>query len=189
MVVAAPMNEEELRNMMYTAQLDGGAPFSIRYPRGAGVMVDWIKPLTKIEVGKGRKIKDGNDIAIVTIGHVGNLAATAISKLESEGHSIALHDMRFVKPLDEELLKEIGQKFDTIITVEDGCLPGGFGSAVIEWFNDNGYKTKVIRLGIPDRFVEHGTQLQLYKECGFDAESIYNAAKKLLIQKLSMEAI
>jgi len=180
MVVAAPMNEEELRNMMYTAQLDGGGPFSIRYPRGNGVMVDWIKPLTKIEIGKGRKIKEGNDLAIVTIGHVGNLAATAISKLESEGNSIAHYDMRFVKPLDEELLKEIGQNFNTVITVEDGCLPGGFGSAIIEWFNDNGYKTKVIRLGIPDRFVEHGTQQQLYKECGFDPDSIINVTKSVL---------
>ena len=189
MIVAAPMNEEELRNLMYTAQLANGGSFSIRYPRGNGVLVDWIKPLTKIEIGKGRKIKEGNDFAIVTIGHVGNLAATAISKLESEGHSIALYDMRFVKPLDEELLKEIGEKFETIITVEDGCLPGGFGSAIIEWFNDNSYKTSVIRLGIPDRFVEHGTQSQLYKECGFDSDSIYNTAKKLLIQKLSMEAI
>lgn len=185
MVVAAPMNEEELRNMMYTAQLAGGGPFSIRYPRGNGVMVDWIKPLTKIEIGKGRKVKEGNDIAIVTIGHVGNLAATAISKLESEGNSIAHYDMRFVKPLDVELLKEIGQKFNTIITVEDGCLPGGFGSAVIEWFNDNGYKTTVIRLGIPDRFIEHGTQQQLYKECGFDVENIYNTAKQVLIPSVS----
>lgn len=180
MVVAAPMNEEELRNMMYTAQLEGGGPFSIRYPRGNGVMVDWVKPLTKVVVGKGRKVKEGRDLAIVTIGHVGNLAANAISKLESEDFSIAHYDMRFVKPLDEEHLKEIGEKFETIITIEDGCLPGGFGSAIIEWFNDNGYKTKVVRLGIPDRFVEHGTQQQLYKECGFDVESIYQTAQQLL---------
>lgn len=185
MIVAAPMNEVELRNLMYTAQLAGGGPFSIRYPRGNGVMVDWIKPLERIEIGIGRKIKDGDNLAIVTIGHVGNLAATAISKLESEGQSIAHYDMRFVKPIDELLLKEIGEKFDTIITVEDGCLPGGFGSAIIEWFNDNNFKTKVIRLGIPDRFIEHGTQQQLYKECGFDLESIYNTAKQVAISSVT----
>ncbi len=185
MVVAAPMNEEELRNLMYTAQLDGGGPFSIRYPRGNGVMVDWIKPLTRLEIGKGRKLKDGNEIAIVTIGHIGNLATTAIERLQAEGHSIAHYDMRFVKPLDETLLNEIGQKFKKIITVEDGCLPGGFGSAIIEWLNDNDFKTEVIRLGIPDRFVEHGTQQQLYKECGFDVEGIYNIAKQTLIPSIS----
>jgi len=180
MVVAAPMNEEELRNMMFTAQLQGGGPFSIRYPRGSGVMVDWIKPLNQIPIGKGRLVRDGKDIAIVTIGHIGNIASKAIDKLESEGYSIAHYDMRFAKPIDENLLKTIGEKFKKIITVEDGCLLGGFGSAILEWLNDNGFNTKVIRLGIPDRFVEHGTQPQLYKECGFDIDGIYSITKKLL---------
>jgi len=189
MVVAAPMNEEELRNMMYTAQLEGGGPFSIRYPRGNGVMVDWVKPLAKMSIGKGQLVKEGDDVAFLTIGHIGNLATVAANKLESEGFSIAHYNMRFVKPIDDELLKTIGQKFETIITVEDGCLPGGFGSAVIEWLNDNGYNTKVIRLGIPDRFVEHGTQQQLYKECGFDAEGIYQTAKRVIFPKIAKKAI
>ena len=189
MVVAAPMNEEELRNLMYTAQLDGGGPFSIRYPRGAGVMVDWVKPLSQITIGKGRIVKEGSDIAFLTIGHIGNLAATAANRLEDEGLSVAHYDMRFVKPLDVELLKTIGEKFDTIITIEDGCLPGGFGSAVIEWLNDNGYSTKVVRLGIPDRFVEHGTQQQLYKECGFDVDGIYQTAKLLIVPRMAKNAI
>jgi 1-deoxy-D-xylulose-5-phosphate synthase len=184
MIVAAPMNEEELRNMMYTAQLEGGGPFSIRYPRGAGVMVDWIKPFTKLEIGKGRIVKEGTDIAFLTIGHIGNLATIAADRLESEGLSIAHYDMRFVKPIDHELLKTLAGKFETIITVEDGCLQGGFGSAVIEWLNDNGFKTKVVRLGIPDQFIEHGTQQQLYKECGFDVDGIYQVAKRLIVPKM-----
>lgn len=189
MVVAAPMNEEELRNMMYTAQLDGGGPFSIRYPRGNGVMVDWVKPLTEIAIGKGQIVKEGNDIAFLTFGHIGNLAAAAANRLEMEEFSIAHYNMRFVKPLDESLLKTIGEKFKTIITVEDGCLQGGFGSAVLEWLNDNGHKTKVIRLGIPDRFIEHGTQQQLYKECGFDVDGIYQTAKLLIAPKMSKKSI
>lgn len=189
MVVAAPMNEEELRNMMYTAQLEGGGPFAIRYPRGAGVMVDWERPLAQIPIGKGQVVKNGTDLAIVTIGHIGNLAVTAANRLESEGFSIAHYNMRFAKPIDEEMLKAIGQKFDTIITVEDGCLPGGFGSAVLEWLNDNGYSTKVVRLGIPDRFVEHGTQQQLYKECGYDVEGIYTTAKELVSHKIVGKAV
>jgi 1-deoxy-D-xylulose-5-phosphate synthase len=189
MVVAAPMNEEELRNMMYTAQLDGGGPFSIRYPRGGGVMVDWIKPFTKLEIGKGRIVKDGADIALVTIGHIGNLASAAATKLELEGFSVAQYDMRFVKPLDEDLLKTIAEKFESIVTVEDGCLPGGFGSAILEWINDNGYSTKVIRLGIPDRFIEHGTQSQLYKECGFDVDGIIETVKKIIAHKKIHKAV
>lgn len=189
LVVSAPMNEEELRNLMFTAQQDGGGPFSIRYPRGAGVMIDWIKPLTSIKIGKGRVVKEGTDLAILSIGHIGNIAANAINMLEADGFSIAHYDMRFVKPLDELLLGEIGQLFSTIITVEDGCLPGGFGSAVLEWLNDNGYSTNVVRLGIPDRFVEHGSQPQLYKECGIDAEGIYQTAKKLVAKKVAGKVV
>ncbi len=189
MVVAAPMNEEELRNMMYTAQLEGGGPFSIRYPRGNGVMVDWIKPFSQIPIGKGRVVREGSDLAFVTFGHIGNFASIAADMLESEGVSIAHYDMRFTKPLDEVLLKIIGKKFDTIITIEDGCIQGGFGSAILEWLNDNDFNTKVIRLGIPDRFVEHGTQQQLYKECGFDVEGIYQTAKKLVAHKIVGKAV
>lgn len=189
MVVSAPMNEEELRNLMFTAQQKGNGPFAIRYPRGNGVMTDWRKPFKTIEVGKGRQIRQGSDIALVTIGHIGNMAAAAADKLESEGISVAHFDMRFAKPLDHELLHKIGKSHNTIVTVEDGCLPGGFGSAVLEWLNDNGYNTKVIRLGIPDRFVDHGSQQQLYKECGFDTDGIYLAIKKQCKPNLLNKAI
>lgn len=185
--VAAPMNEEELRNMMYTAQLDGMGPFSIRYPRGNGVMVDWRKPFQKLEIGKAKIVREGNEIAILTIGHIGNLAVKAADMLEADGISVFHADMRFVKPIDTELLKYIGENFKTVVTVEDGCLPGGFGSAVLEWLNDNGYETRVIRLGIPDNFVEHGTQQQLYTDCGYDIENIYQTAKKYSPKKAKLK--
>jgi 1-deoxy-D-xylulose-5-phosphate synthase len=183
MVVASPMNEEELRNMMYTFQLAETqklkTAFTIRYPRGEGVMPDWKRPFQKIEIGKGKKIKDGDDIAILTIGHIGNYAVKACEILEKEGLNPAHYDLRFVKPLDEALLHEVFQKFDKIITVEDGCLQGGMGSAVIEFMTDNGYSAKVKRLGIPDRIIEHGEQIELQRECGFDPEGIANAVREL----------
>ncbi len=188
MTVAAPMNEEELRNLMYTAQLEPKGPISIRYPRGNGVMVDWRKPFKKIELGKGRVLRNGSDIALLTIGHIGNLAAIAADRLEAEGYSIYHADMRFVKPLDTEILQEVGREFKTVITVEDGCLPGGFGSAILEWFNDNGYAVKVVRLGIPDVFVEQGTQQELYAECGYDIENIYQTAKRYIPKKVKLRA-
>ena len=184
--VAAPMNEEELRNMMYTAQLDGMGPFSIRYPRGNGVMVDWRKPFKKLEIGKANVLRNGNDIAILTIGHIGNLAAKAADMLEADGISVYHADMRFVKPIDTDVLKYVGENFKTVVTVEDGCLPGGFGSAALEWLNDNGYNIRVIRLGIPDSFIEHGTQQQLYADCGYDIENIYQTAKKYSPKKVNM---
>jgi len=184
--VAAPMNEEELRNMMYTAQLDGMGPFSIRYPRGNGVMVDWRKPFKKLEIGKANVLRNGNDIAILTIGHIGNLAAKAADMLEADGISVYHADMRFVKPIDTEVLKFVGENFKTVVTVEDGCLPGGFGSAALEWLNDAGYAIRVIRLGIPDSFIEHGTQQQLYADCGYDIENIYQTAKKYSPKKVNM---
>lgn len=184
--VAAPMNEEELRNMMYTAQLDGMGPFSIRYPRGNGVMVDWRKPFKKLEIGKANVLRKGNDIAILTIGHIGNLAAKAADMLEADGISVYHADMRFVKPIDTDVLKYVGENFKTVVTVEDGCLPGGFGSAALEWLNDNGYNIRVIRLGIPDSFIEHGTQQQLYADCGYDIENIYQTAKKYSPKKVNM---
>lgn len=180
LVVSAPMNEQELRNLMYTAQLEGSGPFCIRYPRGQGVMPEWKTPFEKIEIGKGREIVEGEDLAILTIGHVGNFALKAIEKLNKQGLYPALYDMRFVKPLDEELLHEVAKKFKRVITVEDGCLPGGFGSAVIEFFSDNNYPIQTVRLGIPDRVIEHGSPEELHAECGFDANGIVSAVKKIL---------
>jgi 1-deoxy-D-xylulose-5-phosphate synthase len=182
MIVAAPMNEEELRNMMFTAQLRNNGPFSIRYPKGKGVMPDWETPFTELEIGKGRKIKDGNDAAIITIGHVGNFALEAISKLEKEGYKLALYDMRFVKPLDNALLHEVFGKFDKVITIEDGTIIGGLGSAVLEFASDYNYKAKVVRLGIPDNFIEQGTLQELYNECGYHVNGIIKAVKELGIK-------
>lgn len=180
MVVAAPMNEEELRNMMYTAQLDETTvPFSIRYPRGEGVMPEWKTPFKKIKVGTGRKVANGEDVAILSIGHIGNEALKAVNELAETGVSAALYDMRFVKPLDELLLHEVFGKFDKVITVEDGCIQGGFGSAIVEFMADHHYQARVVRLGIPDKVIEHGTQEQLWNEAGYDAEKIRLAAGQL----------
>lgn len=180
LVVSAPMNEKELRNLMYTAQLPESGPFVIRYPRGNGVMVHWKTPFEALEIGKGRKICDGEDVAILSIGHVGNYALIACDELEVSGIHPAHYDLRFVKPLDEELLHSIFSKFNNIVTVEDGSLPGGFGSAIIEFMTDNGYSAKVIRLGIPDEIIEHGEPDQLHLECGYNVESIKSATIKLL---------
>ncbi len=180
MVVSAPMNEAELRNLMFTSQLPREGAFTIRYPRGGGVMADWKTPMETIEVGTGRLIKEGEHIAILTLGHIGNYAVESCETLAKEGINAAHYDMRFVKPLDEKMLHEIFKKFKYVITVEDGCLQGGFGSAIIEFMADHGYASKVVRLGIPDKIVEHGTQLELHKECGFDPEGIASACMKLL---------
>lgn len=174
--IAAPMNEEELRNMMYTAQLEGMGTFCIRYPRGNGVMVDWLKPLLEIEIGKGRVLRSGTDVALLTIGHVGNVAMAVADRLQAEGVSVFHANMRFVKPLDTEILAHVAQHFKKVITVEDGCIAGGFGSAVLEWFSDNGHAVQVVRLGIPDTFIEQGSQQQLYTECGYNFDGIYSAA-------------
>lgn len=185
MVVAAPMNEQELRNMMYSAS-EAGLPYSIRYPRGKGVMPEWRTPLEKIVTGQGRKLQDGEDLAILSIGHIGNYATKAQEQLQLEGVSAAHYDMRFAKPLDEAMLHEVFGKFKRVITVEDGCLPGGFGSAIIEFMADHGYSAQVTRLGIPDRIVEHGEQDELYHECGYDAEAITAAAFKLMDEKATV---
>ncbi|HEY0668205.1 MAG TPA: 1-deoxy-D-xylulose-5-phosphate synthase [Sphingobacteriaceae bacterium] len=181
MIVSAPMNEEELRNLMFTAQQENMGPFVIRYPRGSGVMPDWKRPMKAIPVGKGRKIHDGEDVAILTIGHIGNEAVKACVDLLSEGLNPAHYDMRFVKPLDEELLHEVFRKFRKVITVEDGCLQGGLGSAVLEFMADNNYSAHVIRLGIPDAIIEHGEQPELWQECGYDAQGIINTVKTLAV--------
>ncbi|GAA3923759.1 1-deoxy-D-xylulose-5-phosphate synthase [Hymenobacter algoricola] len=187
MVVAAPMNEEELRNLMYTAQLPDMGPFSIRYPRGEGVMPEWRLPFKKIAVGTGRVVRQGDDVAILSIGHIGNYAVKATAQLAAEGLSAGHFDMRFCKPLDEEMLAAVCSKYKAIVTVEDGCLPGGFGAAVLEFMADHGYALPVTRLGIPDRVVEHGTQDELYKECGFDAAGIA-AAVRALSGKVAVKA-
>ncbi len=183
MVVASPMNEEELRNMMYTAQLENKGPFTIRYPRGNGMLPDWKRPLNELQVGKGRKICDGEDVAILTIGHVGNFAVEACKELNSDGINPAHYDLRFVKPLDEELLHEVFTRFKNVITVEDGCLQGGMGSAVLEFMADNGYKSNVVRLGIPDEIVEHGEQPELWALCGYDTAAIIQAVKKIAVSR------
>jgi 1-deoxy-D-xylulose-5-phosphate synthase len=184
MIVSAPMNEEELRNLMYTAQLPNKGPFSIRYPRGNGVMVDWKKPMREIKIGTGRKVTNGNDIAILTIGHPGNFAQEAIIELAEQGVSVAHYDMRFVKPIDETMLHEVFSKFKKVITVEDGCLMGGFGSAVLEFMVDQKYTAEIVRLGIPDEYIHHGTQEELWADCGFNKGAIVKMVSKMLsIQK------
>ena len=189
LIVSAPMNEEELRNLMYTAQLDStGLPFVIRYPRGEGVMPQWQTPLAPIEIGKGRKIKDGKDIAILSFGHPGNFATTAIRNLRSEGIDPAHYDIRFVKPLDEALLHEVFSNYTKIVTVEDGTVVGGFGSAILEFMNANGYKADVTILGIPDRLVEHGTLKELHSECAYDAAGI-EAAVKAIIKTEALQTV
>jgi 1-deoxy-D-xylulose-5-phosphate synthase len=183
MIVAAPMDEIELRNMLYTAQLDKiNSPFSIRYPRGRGMYSDWKKPFLEIEIGKSRQLSEGAQLAILTIGHPGNDVASVVNKMAIENISIAHYDMRFVAPLDKDVLHAVFKKFSHIITVEDGILKGGFGSAIIEFMSDNGYNTDVRRLGIPDYFVEHGTQDELYRECGFDAEGIELAIREMVVK-------
>ena len=184
MVVSAPMNEEELRNLMYTAQLDNKGPFSIRYPRGNGVMIEWKTPFKEIKVGTGRKVCSGEDIAILSIGHPGNFAQEAIALMKESGISIAHYDLRFVKPLDAVLLHEVFTKFKKVITIEDGCLMGGFGSAIIEFMVDQKYNSEIVRLGIPDEYVHHGTQEELWEDCGFDAKAIVKAVEKMLSIKV-----
>lgn len=184
LVVAAPMNEEELRNMMFTAQLNNQGPISIRYPRGSGVMVNWKQPFKEILVGKARELQKGYDLAILTIGHVGNFASEALLRLEADNITAAHYDMRFAKPLDTDCLHNIFRNFGKIITVEDGALAGGFGSAVIEFMCEHGYQSKVKRLGVPDKFIEQGSQYDLYKVCGFDAEGIYKSAKAMVTPRV-----
>jgi 1-deoxy-D-xylulose-5-phosphate synthase len=187
MVVTAPMNESELRNLMYTAQLETNKlPFVIRYPRGEGVLAAWKTPMEEIRIGTGRKLKDGEDIAILTFGHPGNFAAAAIRDVKSAGINPAHYDMRFVKPLDEEMLHEVFGKFNKVITVEDGTVVGGFGSAILEFMNEHGYKADVKIMGIPDRLVEHGTPKQLYDEIGIDANGIAHAITEMAAVKIKV---
>ena len=180
--LASPMNEHELRRLMYTAQLPGKGTFVIRYPRGRGVLADWHCPLEEVKVGTGRKLRDGDDIAVLSVGPVGNNVVKAVEMMENDGDgiSVAHYDMRFVKPLDGNLLKEVAAKFKHVITVEDGVREGGFGSAVIEWMEDNGQHLDIVRLGLPDHFVEHGTVAQLQSIVGIDAEGIRRTIEETL---------
>jgi 1-deoxy-D-xylulose-5-phosphate synthase len=187
LIISAPMNESELRNLMYTAQLESTKlPFVIRYPRGEGVMPEWRTEMKEISIGKGRKLKDGEEIAILTFGHPGNFAAAAIRELKTDGLSPAHYDMRFVKPLDEELLHEVFAKYQKIITVEDGTIVGGFGSAILEFMAKYNYHAQVKMLGIPDSIVEHGTLKQLQQECQFDAQAIAQTVRELTKKKVGL---
>jgi 1-deoxy-D-xylulose-5-phosphate synthase len=183
MIVSAPMNEEDLRNLMFTAQQENMGPFSIRYPRGNGVMPEWRRPLKALEVGKARMICDGEDVAILSIGHIGNEVVKACLELNSEGIHPAHYDMRFVKPLDSSVLHHVFKKFKNVITVEDGCIQGGMGSAVLEFMADNNYSSNMVRLGIPDKIIEHGEQVELWAECGFDSTGIRRAVEKIAVTR------
>lgn len=178
MTIAAPLDEGELRNMMYTAQLEGKGPFSIRYPRGNGYLQDWHTPFKELAIGKGRCLIEGNDLAILSIGTIGNIAKNVVNNMKDV--SIALYDMRFLKPLDEELLHTVFTRFSKIITIEDGTITGGLGSAVLEFMAEHHYQATVLRLGIPDKFINHGTQKQLYAACGYDGEGILRSIETLL---------
>lgn len=176
LTIASPMDEHELRNLMYSAQLPDHGSYVIRYPRGCGVLVDWRNKMEEIKTGTGRKLKDGEDVAVLTLGPIGNDAIQAIEEVEKETEmSVAHYDMRFVKPLDENILTEVGKKFKRIVTIEDGARMGGMGSAVLEWMSDHGYQTQITRLGLPDEFVEHGTVEQLREIVHLDHKSIKNA--------------
>ena len=172
MIISAPMNEEELRNLMFTAQEKKHGPFTIRYPRGKGVMPDWKTEFKSIEIGTGRKLRNGKNIAILSLGHVGNYATEVCNEYEKEGIYIGHYDLRFAKPLDQKMLHVVFKTYEHIITIEDGCISGGVGSSVIEFMADNQYNASVYRLGIPDEFIEHGTQIQLHADCGYDKGSI-----------------
>ena len=175
LTICSPMDEHELRRLMYTAQLPGQGPFVIRYPRGGGVLQDWRCTLEEVKVGTGRKLRDGNDVAVLSIGAIGNLALQAAEECSMSNVQCSMYDMRFLKPLDEDILHEVGRKFRRIVTVENGVRMGGFGSAVLEWMNDHGYCPRVVRLGLPDNFVEHGTVDELRHIVGIDKDSIVKA--------------
>jgi len=188
MIVSAPMDELELRNLMFTAQQDDMGPFSIRYPRGNGMHTNWKSAVKAIPVGRGRKVSSGDDIALLSIGHVGNFCQEAVERFKEHDVSVAHYDMRFAKPLDETLLHEVFSKFDKIITIEDGCVIGGMGTAVVEFMADNNYKSRVVRMGIPDRYIHHGTQEELWAECGFDANGIFTKVVEILGVELQSDS-
>lgn len=180
LTIASPINEEELRNMMYTAQLPNKGPFVIRYPRGNGVLVDWQTPMKELPIGKGVCLKEGKDIAVLSIGNIGNTVAKAIELLGSDSKKVAHYDMRFLKPIDEEMLHDIASKFKKVITVENGTIKGGLGSAVLEFFADNNYLLSVTRLGLPDEFIQHGSNDELFKMLRLDEQGIAQSLRLLV---------
>jgi 1-deoxy-D-xylulose-5-phosphate synthase len=188
MKVSAPRNEIELRNLLYTAQLTNMGPFVIRYPRGKGYIIDWKQPMKALEIGKGEKLKEGKDLAILTLGTIANSTTKAIELIEKEhAISIAHYDLRFLKPLDQEMMHEIAKNFKHIITLEEGVIQGGFGSAVLEFISDNGYDNQVKRLGMPDSFIEHGTPEELMHMLGLDAEGIAQSIESWLEKTKSIQ--
>lgn len=185
MIISAPMNESELRSLMFTAQLESTKlPFVIRYPRGEGVMTEWKTEMKEIKIGTGRKLKEGKDIAILSFGHPGNFAAAAIRELKNDGLNPGHYDLRFAKPLDEALLHEACKRYEKLVTVEDGTIEGGIGSAILEFMAKHGYKNDIKMLGIPDRLVEHGTPKELQRECGYDAQAIADAVREMMKDKV-----
>lgn len=181
LTIASPYDEIELRNLMYTAQLPDQGPFIIRYPRGRGILSDWRKPLEPVVIGTGRKIKEGDDIAVLSIGPIGNLAENAIETWEKEsGKTAALYDMRFLKPIDTSILREVAKKYSRIITIENGAVTGGLGTAVVEYMADNGYHPVIKRMGLPDRFIEHGSTPQLLHLCHLDEDAIISTLSELI---------
>ena len=174
------MNENELRNMMYTAQLPDGGPMVIRYPRGRSVNADWKKPFQTVEIGKGRCLRNGKDVAILSVGHIGNTAMKAAELLSTLGIEVGVYDMRFVKPIDESLLHEVARTYTHIVTIEDGVLEGGFGSAVLEFLADNGIELPVHRLGLPDRFITHGSLRELHRECRIDVDAVVETVNAIV---------
>lgn len=190
LIISAPMNEAELRNLMYTAQLETtNLPVVIRYPRGEGVMPEWKTEMKEVEIGKGRKLKEGDEIAVLSFGHPGNFAASAIREVKQYGINAGHYDLRFVKPLDEELLHEVFQRYTKIITVEDGTIVGGVGSAVLEFMAANNYQAEVRMLGIPDRIVEHGSLKELHRECGYDANAIAETLRDMMKEKVRVQLL
>ena len=186
LTIAAPRNEMELRNLMYTAQLPNKGPFVIRYPRGKGFNVEWHNEWEEQPIGKGECLKTGTDLAVVTIGTMAERAEKAINRLENEtGLNVAHYDARFLKPLDEELFHEIGNKFKKIVTIEDGVIDGGFGSAVLDFMADNNYRIEVVRLGIPDKFIEHGTPEELHAMLGLNTEGLLESFKKIMKEEIT----
>ena len=185
LTIAAPRNEMELRNFMYTAQLPGKGPFVIRYPRGKGFNVNWHNEWRELTTGRGECLKTGTDLAVITIGTMAAVAEKAINSVENlTGKSIAHYDARFLKPLDEEMLREIGEKFTKVITIEDGTIEGGLGSAVLEFMSDINYHPEVLRIGIPDVFVEHGTPEELHAMLGMNAEGVEKKIKDMIDAKI-----
>lgn len=183
MIVSAPMDELELRHMMFTAQDENHGPFSIRYPRGCGCVIDWRQPMKAIEIGKSRQLSEGADLAILTIGTVGIQASRVVKMLLKDGINVSHYDMRFVKPLDEEALHIVFSNFKRVVTIEDGVLQGGFGSAVLEFMADHQYNSELKRIGIPDKFIDHGTTDELYRDYGLDQQGIYQTVKSFMLKE------